>query len=282
MANGVNPALQSRRLRGVLKQARADAALTQEQAADRLDWSLSKIVRIESGSVGVSITDLRALLREYKISDTRSVSQIVEMGRAAKARPWYKDYAGVASKRYLAFVEFEQAAVASWHYQCLFVPGILQTRDYATAILSRLAKDMDETKAEGLLEFRMRRQELLDAQEPPNYSFVVDQSVLYRRVGAPDVIPAQIDRLIELAARPNISIQIYPFSAGITNGMQAPFVIHQIQDEPDVLYMESPRGDTLVADDMEEVNRYRDTFKELRGLALSESDSMSFLKGLER
>jgi transcriptional regulator with XRE-family HTH domain len=279
-----NPAVQGRRLRATLKQARRDAGLTQDQAAGKLEWSLSKIVRVESGAVRVSTTDLKALLAQYKVTDPGRVEELVQMGREARQRPWWSAYREFASQRYLEFVEFEQAAESTLHFQPLFVPGTLQTRDYATAIIWRLVRDVTEERANGLLSFRMRRQKLLDSAEPPTLSFVLDESVLYRQVGSTEVMQGQIDRLIDLAARPTITIQIYPFSAGPSYGTQTPFVIHQFADpdDLDVLYLEGPRGDTIVADDADEITRYQRAFAELQQMSMSRPESLTFLRKLRK
>jgi hypothetical protein len=162
------------------------------------------------------------------------------------------------------------------------VPGILQTREYATAIIWRLARDLTQERADALLELRMRRQELLEEPDPPPQSFVIDESVLYRRVESEKVMQAQLDRLIELAARPTITIQVLPFTAGPADGMQTSFVIHKLADEADldVLYIEGPGGDTIVADDRAEVRRYEEAFGELRQMALPAADTVTFIKEL--
>ncbi|HEY2638677.1 MAG TPA: helix-turn-helix transcriptional regulator [Streptosporangiaceae bacterium] len=277
-----NPAVQARRLRAALRQARQEAGLTQEQVAAALEWSLSKIVRIERGPTKPGITDVRALLGQYKINDAAQVNQLVEMARQARKRPWWHAYKGYASDRYLEFVEFEHAAQATLHVQPLWVPGILQTREYATAIIWRLARDLTPEKADGLLELRMHRQKLLEQPDPPPQSFVIDESVLRRRVESEKVMAAQLDRLIELAARPAVTIQVLPFSAGPAYGMQTSFVIHKLADEDDldVLYLEGPRGDTIVADDVAEIRRYERAFEELQQMALSAADTVTFIKEL--
>lgn len=278
--DGGNPAVQRRRLRAALRQARQEAELTQEQVATALDWSQSKIVRIENGSVRISTTDLMAMLAQYKITNPVRAAELVTMARVARQRPWWRSYKDFASQRYLEFVEFEQAAVRTMHVQPLFVPGILQTREYARAIIWKLGRDITEERAKGLLEFRIRRQELLDASKPPELSFVLDESAVRRWVGSSEVMMGQLGHLIELAERTNITIQVFPFSAGLAYGMQTPFVIHQFQDDPDVLYLEGPRGDTLVDDDEDEIARYRGAFKELQELALSGPESVKFLREL--
>jgi transcriptional regulator with XRE-family HTH domain len=284
MSDDRNPAVQGRRLRTALRQARLDAQLTQDQAASALDWSLSKIVRIENGSVRVSITDLRAMLSQYKITDSARVAELVSMARAARQRPWWRDYRDYATQRYLEFVELEQASAATLNYQPQLVPGLLQTREYATAVISQPGRDVDEERAAGLLEFRMKRQELLKTPEPPTLSFVLDESIAHRQVGGPAVTRDQIHHLIDMARRPNITIQILPFAAGLAPGTQAPFVIVSFPDpaDPDVVFLESPRGDTLVANDETEVSRYRSMFEGLQKTSLSGSDSVKFLAGLLR
>jgi transcriptional regulator with XRE-family HTH domain len=269
-------------LRAALRQARQEAGLTQEQVATALEWSLSKIVRIERGPTKPGITDVRALLGQYKIIDPAQISHLEAMAREARKRPWWQAYKKYASDRYLEFVEFEHAAQATLHVQPLWVPGILQTREYATAIIWRLARDLTPEKADGLLELRMRRQKLLEEPDPPPQSFIIDESVLHRRVESEKVMQAQLDRLIELAARPAITIQVLPFAAGPAYGMQTSFVIHKLADEAglDVLYLEGPRGDTIVADDEVEVKSFADAFEELQQMALSAADTVTFIKEL--
>src|ERR1051326_369899 len=108
MSDEGNPAVQGRRLRTALRQARLDAGLTQEEVAGALDWSLSKIVRIENGSVRVSTTDLKAMLGQYRVTDSDIEEDLVSMARAARQRPWWNAYREFASQRYLEFVQLEQ------------------------------------------------------------------------------------------------------------------------------------------------------------------------------
>lgn len=281
MADDGNPAVQGRRLRAALRQARLDAGLTQDQVAAALEWSLSKVVRIENGSVRISTTDLKAMLDQYKVTDPDRVAELTSMARAAKQRPWWSAYREFAPQRYLEYVELEQAALSTLNFQPMFVPGLLQTRDYAAAIIWQLGRDVTEERAEALLEFRMERQKkLLDASEPPTLSFILDESVVRRRVGGVEAMGNQIRHLIELAERPHITIQIFPFAVGLSFGMQAPFVIVQFPADPEVLFLESPRGDTLVANDEDEVSRYHSAFEELQRVSLPASDSVKFLQEL--
>jgi len=282
-ADGPNPAVQGRRLRTALRQARQAAGLTLEQVAAELDVSPSKIVRIESGAVKVSTSDLKALLDLYKITDPREVTELVAMARAARQRPWWqKAYGEVASHRYLEYVELEQAAAMTLNFEPLVVPGLLQTAEYAHAVIRRSWSDASDDQVNSLVEFRLDRQKrLLDAPDPPNLSFVLDVSVIYRRVGGAEVMKEQVRHLITLAGRPNITLQFLPFDAGLGPSVEAPFVIIQFPDaaDPDVLYRESPSGSTLT-NDQAEVARYRTAFEELRRMSLSGPDSLKFLQEL--
>lgn len=274
-----SPAVQGRLLRAALRQAREDADLSQEQVALALDVSLSKVVRIESGVVKVSTTDLKAMLALYKITDPARVAELVAMAKVARLPAWWSAYRGVASKRYLEFVEFEQAATATLNYEPLWVPGLLQTREYAAEIIRRLGPESDEDQ-QGLFAFRMKRQELLDSTDLPSLSFVLDESVLHRQVGSKKIMSDQLSRLADLAERSAVTIQVRPFSKGLVRYMQAPFVIHQLTDaaDLDVLYLEGPVGDTIVADDAGQIDRYRRAFEELRRSSLSPAESVTFFK----
>lgn len=280
--NAGNPAVEGRRLRTALKEARADTGLTQEQVADALNWSLSKVVRIEAGAVKVSVTDLWGLLRLYKVTDPAREADLESMAKMARKRPWWAKYREFASDKYLEFVEFEQAASAALNFEPLWVPGLLQTRDYAHEIIRRFGRESNG-KAQGLLEFRMERQRrLFKSPEQPKLSFVLDESVVRRRVGDAQVMYTQIEHLIEMAERPAVAIQILPVTADLWFGMHTPFVIHEFPDpaDPPVLYLEGARGDTVVTDDHDEVSRYHRAFKDLQRMSLSVHESVKFLHEL--
>ncbi len=244
---------------------------------------MSKIVRIESGAVGLTTTDLRALLSLYDITDKVYIEDLVAAAREARQAPWWKkDFGDIASEQYLQFVEFEQTADEVLSFQTQFVPGILQTREYAQTILQGVIRDAAPDHLAALLAFRLERQRLLQAKQPPRMSFVLDEPVVWRRVGSADVMAGQVSHLIELAQSPHISIRILRFTAGITPGMQTPFVLMRFPDpaDPPVLYFEAPRSDTVVLDDNAEIKRYSRTFEHLQQMSLSEGETIEFLKNL--
>src|SRR6266567_978976 len=164
---GVNttprPLVQRRRLRTELRRVRSGAGLTQEQVSKAMDWSLSKIIRIETGAVGISTNDLRALLSLYKIHDPERTGELVELARASRQSSWWSKYRGDISPPYLQFIEYEEAASVLRAYEPLLLPGLLQTREYADSIVRKLADpgtpaDVIQTR----MEIRLTRQLLLE------------------------------------------------------------------------------------------------------------------------
>src|SRR5580704_7099732 len=125
-----SPVVQRRRLRTELRRARLDAGLTQEQVATAMDWSLSKLIRIENGTVGISMNDLKAILAHYKITDDRRSAELIALSRGARERSWWNSYRDVAP-RLIQLIEYEAAAFIARNFQPLIVPGLLQTEEYA-------------------------------------------------------------------------------------------------------------------------------------------------------
>ena len=253
--------------------------MTQEQVASAMDWSLSKVIRIEAGSVGISTNDLKALLRLYKISDDEQATELLALARASRERSWQSVYRDVVSPHLLQLIEYEAAASINRNFQPLLVPGLLQTEEYARAILMQFADPTTDQPIDAQVEVRMRRQELLDRADPPVLFFILDEAVTRRIVGGPGVMRRQVRKLIELASRPHVTIEIVPFGAGAHPGLQGPFVIYEFPDsaDDDVVYLENALGDVISRDSPEEILRYREAFEELRRLSLGHDGSMTYL-----
>jgi transcriptional regulator with XRE-family HTH domain len=279
-----SPAVQRRRLRAELRRIRLGMNQTQEQVAAAMDWSLSKLIRIENGSVNISTNDLKVLLDYYGIVDDRRMEELVALAKAARERSWWSVYRDVASPQLLQFIEYQAAAMITRNFEPLLIPGLLQTEEYAREVIKefsgrpRLPKD----RLDAQVALRMKRQELLRRTGPPPwFFFILDEAVLHRVVGSKDVMGRQIRRLIELSSREDMIIEVVPFSAGVQYGMHGPFVILEFEEaeDDDVLYLESPRGDLIHRDNPEEVLTYREIFEELRHMSLGEG-SAEFVRGL--
>jgi len=273
MVAGPDPTIQRRRLRVELRKARLDANLTQRDVAQAMDWSPSKLIRIENGAVNITPIDLRALLGHYGVTDKRRIDTLLEMARAGKTRSW-SDFKGVHSGAFLTYLGFESSASIIRQYEPLLIPGLLQTEEYARAILSNVyGKAQDD--ADRRWEARERRQELHERDDRPQMFFILDEAVIQRRVGGAAVMRRQLERLRALADEPHVSVQVIPFRAGAHPGMRGPFTLLEFADANDdnVLYLEHTTGDTTTRDDPEETGPYLDFFWSLEDLALSTEES---------
>lgn len=279
VSDSPSPVVQRRRLRAELRRARLEAGLTQDQVAAVMDWSLSKVIRIENGSVSISANDLRALLRHYQIADPGRTDELLALAQAARERAWWSGYRDVASPGLLQLIGYETAASITRTFEPLLVPGLLQTEEYARAVLSEFEEQAPGGRVDALVEIRMRRQELLDRTDPPLLFFILDEAIVRRLTGGKAVMRRQVRRLIEVAGRPNVTVEVVPFSAGAHPGLKGPFVALEFPDpaDDDVLYLESPRGDLISRDVPEEVLAYREAFERLRVMSLGPEGSTAYL-----
>jgi transcriptional regulator with XRE-family HTH domain len=265
------PSAEHRRLRGQLRRARDAAKLTQKDVAEALEWSTSKLIRIENGSVGISITDLKALLLHYGITDPGEVDRFVEMARASKKSAWWQEYRSQIGQAFLSFIGLEASAVRVRQYQNLLVPGLLQTESYIGKLAAIGARD--EEHARLITEVRVRRQDLINAVGGAEAFFIMDESVLYRRIGDDAVMREQLLRIKDRAEQSNISVQIVPFNAGVHRGMKSSFEIMEISEQPDdyALLLETVYKDQLIPDPNDETREFVQIFFELEKIALPAS-----------
>jgi transcriptional regulator with XRE-family HTH domain len=275
MTESLDPSICRLRLRRALREARIAKGFSQKDVAEVQDWSVSKLLRIEAGAVGVSTTDLRALLEMYEIRDAERVAELTKWAQIARRSP-LSVYRDVLSAEFLTYLNYEGSASVVRQWEPLLVPGLLQNEAYARAIIEAFApQETSERVIERQIEARLSRQELLREPGAPEMFFILDESVLRRRVGRGDTMIRQLEHLRELAQRPHIAIQILPFAAGAHRNMRAPFVILEFREAnvEDLLFLENPRGDLLDRDDGEELALYLASFWDLEGLALARSET---------
>ena len=248
-----------------------------------MDWSLSKLIRIENGSVGISQNDLKAMLAHYKISDEERAAELIALSRGARERSWWNSYRD-AAPRLIQLIEYEAAAFIARNFQPLIVPGLLQTEEYARASIRQLDPKMTESRLEDFVEIRMKRQELLQRSDAPLLFFIMDEAVVRRVVGGQDVRRRQLQRLIDVSVMPNVTIEVVPFRAGLLPGLQSQFLIYEFPDaaDDDVLYLEGVRGELLSRDSPDDVLSFRESFEQLREASLGPEGSINFLDALIR
>lgn len=280
MEENTSPVLLRRRLRTELLAARQSKRLTQHQVAKAMDWSLSKMNRIEKAKSSISVNDLKVLLPFYGITDEERTDELVDQARAARQIPWWRRrYSEFASSELLDLIDYESAATAVSQFETMFVPGILQTEEYASAILQVFYSETSApTKVAALVELRTKRRDLLTSDNAPKFSFVLDESVIQRLAGSRSIARRQLEHLVNAAKLPNVTIQVVPFTAALYSGMKGPFEVVQFDDMPDenIVYVEG-QGDTFISDDPDDSKKYLNAFRRITEKSLTPPDSVGLL-----
>lgn len=277
MAVAEDPAISRRKLKGELRTARDAAGLTREAVAAALDWSLSKLVRIETGDQGVSVTDLQAMLRLYKVTDQSTIQELTDQAKNSRGPTWWGGYRDVVSKPYGQLLGYEGSASYIRTFHPLLIPGLLHTDDYAFEL--RRVRTSDE-QARRVVDLLVERQErLFDQPKVPESVFVFGEEALTRPIGGPAVMRRQLRHLLEISDRPDVSIQVVPFSVGAHPGLIGPFTLLGLADSgEDLLFLESAGGDLVNRDDNEMIISFAEHFETLRNLALSENESRKVIE----
>lgn len=241
-----DPSVHRRRLRNELRKAREARGMTQREVAKAMDWSQSKLIRIETGTVNISTNDLRALLNHYGAEQER-ITSLVEMARSAREQTPWNAYRTSASSSYINFCGQESSASVIRNFEPILVPGLLQTEEYAQGALSVIMHERSD-RIDSLVDLRMQRQELVTRPDAPSVHFIMDESVIYREIGGPAVSRRQLRKLLELSELPNVTIRIVPFTAGMYPRMRTAYVLLEFPDpeDEDVLYVENPEEEDII------------------------------------
>ncbi len=276
MAQGGTRVMHQRRLRAELRRIREDAGCTQKSVAEAMGWSTSKVIRMETGKLNASTSDVMALLLFYGITNPEVTEELLAITRTREAM-WWDEYRDFFSKQFMHFLDYENSASHIRHYVGFVVPGLLQIEDYARAVIS------GNTEADGIergVQVRMRRQELLENQSGPKASFIIDESALHRWIGGPHVLMRQLVRLKEASEQSNISIRVMPYSVGMHPAlMRRSFMIFEFQshDEEPIVNIEDPQRDELIQVDKETNSIFVETFHALENIAADETESCKII-----
>ncbi|HEV2778586.1 MAG TPA: helix-turn-helix transcriptional regulator [Actinophytocola sp.] len=271
MARGNSPTVRRRRLASELRRLREAAGLTIDEVGDKLECSASKISRIETGHVGVTPRDVRDMLELYPVDEDQREA-LVQLAREARKKGWWHAYNEVFTG---AFVGLESDAAFLHAHQALLVPGLLQTEDYMRAVMKAIRPDHREEEIERKVAARLTRQKLLTDAQPPEYWAIIDEAVLRRVVGGPEVMRGQLRRLIEVGSLPHVTLQVVPFGAGAHAGMEGPFMILGFPEpaDPDVVYVENTISGSYL-EEPSDVYRYTLMFDHLRAAAMKPADTL--------
>jgi transcriptional regulator with XRE-family HTH domain len=249
-----------------LEELRTRAGLTYEQAADAIGVSHSTIRRMEAAKVArLRVADVEKLLQTYGVTDQQEIDTFLKSVREANKRGWWHTYRDVLPDWFAAYLSLEQAALQIRAYEAEFVPGLLQTEDYARALLSAGNPHAPTEATERRVALRMRRQELLSRPSPPRVWVVMDETVLRWPVGGRAVMRAQIDHLIAMNALPHVTLQVMPFSNGPHPAMRAgAFHLFRFRapELPDIVYLSGLVG-AVYLDKADDVVVYREALDRL-------------------
>jgi transcriptional regulator with XRE-family HTH domain len=270
-----SPTVRGRRLRYELRRLREERALTIEQVSERSGGDLRPptLSRWETGDRRIRPTDLRLLLDIYEISgDQREL--LLTLSRQARERGWWQSYASAVPDWFQFFVGLEAEAATIHAYDAELVPGLLQTPDYYRAFIQAAPAAGDEEAIDRKVAVRTARTERLTSDEPPQLWEVVNEAVIRRLVGGPEVMRAQLDHIAEMAKLAHISVQVLPFTAGAHPAMDGSFSILGFPEasDPDVVYLESQTS-SLYLEEIPEIERYKLMFNHLIAKALDPDES---------
>lgn len=273
MSDVRSPTLRRRELGARLRALRLEKGLTVDQVAELLLCSPSKVSRMETGQRGATPRDIRDLSGIYGVTDQAQVAYMTELAKEGKQQGWWQSH----DLDFAAYVDLEQAAMATSYYQSSIVPGLLQTVGYMRAMYSGgLPGEITPERADELMTVRFRRQEILTRETPLPLHTILDEAVLHRVIGGGATMAGQLRHLKAVASRPSVTLQVLPYAAGAHPAMDNMFNILEFDVVPPVVYVEGLMG-WLYIERESEVARYQQIFEYLQNIALDPQETIALL-----
>jgi DNA-binding XRE family transcriptional regulator len=279
VASNVNPTVRRRRLGSELRKLREQKGMTAEEVAARLLVSQSKISRLENGRRSISQRDVRDLCSVYGVEDIRIVDSLMQMAKESRQQGWWHAFGDVP---YSVYIGLETDAASLRVYESLVVPGLLQTPEYARAVIEGMWPEATQAEAEKRTQVRLKRQErITDPVSPVRYWAVLDEAGLRRVTGNDRIMQDQLMHLVQCSLMPHVTLQVLPYSAGAHPGMYGKFAILEFEDASDasVVYLEGVTSD-LYLEKPNDVHDYSLMYEHLRAMALGPEQSRQFITDL--
>jgi len=284
------PVVPRRRLGAELRTLREQAGLTIEEVAEELECSVSKVSRLETGHGIPKSRDVRDLLDRYEVTDEARRDRLMRWVRDGQRQGWWHDFSDVLAPdpedpllpdNFSRYVALEQDASEVRSFESTIVHGLLQTEDYARAVLSAVST-ADPAATDRLVELRMRRQERLYVDEDPlKIHLILDEAVLRRPVGGEHVMRAQLKRLVADAQRPNVTLQVLPLRVGAHPGTVGPFGVLAFPGSNDdgVVYVEGHLSD-IYHEKERDVEAFERIFCDLVAMSMTVERSVAFISAV--
>ncbi|ATL65006.1 helix-turn-helix domain-containing protein [Nocardia terpenica] len=274
LPHGITGSTMPRRQLGrQLRDLRNRARMTTRVAAQRLEWSEAKIWRIETGQTSLRGLDVEAMCKIYG-APADLIAPLTALARETKARGWWTEYSDVIAEGFEVYIGLEEAASRLLTYENELVPGLLQTEAYTRAVLAGARPEMPTTEMDRRVAVRTARQALLTRPESPvRLEAVITESLLWHRIGGPDVTAGQLRHLRRMCDLPNVEISLIPTGSGYHEGMDSGrFVLLEFPDngteapEPPVVYVETFTGSAYFDKD-HDIDRYRAAFANIKSVS---------------
>lgn len=264
-----------------LRRLREAVGITREAAGYTIRASESKISRMELGRVSFKVRDVEDLLTLYGVADATEREALLSLVKEANVAGWWHSYSDVLPGWFQTYVGLEGAASLIRLYEVQFVHGLLQTEAYVHAVVSRGMKGASSAEVERRVALRLERQKALVSESAPEFRIVLDEAALHRPYGGREVMRGQLQHLIDVSERPNVTLQIMPFSAGGHAGESGAFTMLSFSesDLSDVVYLEQLTS-ALYLDKREDVEQYERAMAELQQTAPGPADTRDLLRDL--
>jgi len=274
------PTVRLRRLAAELRRLRAEAELSREQVAAQTGVNEGTLYRLETARARPQRRTLLALLDLYGVSESLR-SDLLELSRSADGQGWLRPYQSELPEEYAAYISFEAEARSVRNYESLFIPGLLQTEDYARAVITGTLPMASQPEVEQRVQARIERQERLAAEKPLELWAIVDEAAVRRMVGGPQVMRSQLEHLLEAVDRPKVTLQVITFAAGAHPGMPGSFVYMEFGEaaDPELVYVDTLAGDLFLEAEAD-LRRYSQMFDHLRATALSPSQTTDMVSAV--
>jgi transcriptional regulator with XRE-family HTH domain len=268
---GTSPTVRQRELGKRLRELRNRHSLTVEDVADKLLCSATKISRLETGVRRPSLRDVRDLCALYDVGES-TAADLMSLARGARESGWWTQYEDLNLD---PLIGLEQEASAITCYSMYYMPALLQTEDYARAIIKAIVPKIDPDIHQQRVEARLRRQQMLEQTNRPRYRVLLDEAALHRHAGGPEIMAAQLDKVLKAVRNDKATVQIIPFDVGAHAAADSYFVLLEFEDlnlSP-VVYLENLTGNQYL-ERRADIARYREAVEYLRDAALSPRESL--------
>jgi hypothetical protein len=264
-----------------LQALREKAGMSYEQAAEAIyssEWTIRRMERAEGGFKPLTV---KSLLMAYGITDVREIDTFLSLARDASKPGWWHSYDDVLPSWFRTAVGLEEAATLIRAYEPQVIPGLLHTEGYTRAITAASLPAAPQELTERTVALRLARQQFLHRPDPPEYWVVMDETVLRRPIGGPDVMREQIAYLIEAAQQPKITIQVVPFATGWHPALYGMFNIFRFPDDqlPDIVYCEALTGAYYLSKP-EESAQYVKALDQMCAQAASPEQTITILRNM--